>query len=71
MTQVTQAGVTGGNVVASKLVNFTYNGDGQFSTISRYAVLVQRPFTTGLMEERTPRNDGNITVQVAGKPAVP
>ena len=36
MTQVAQGDVAGGNAVASKLVNFTYNADGQFSTIDRY-----------------------------------
>jgi hypothetical protein len=29
----------GGNTVAAKLVNFTYNADGQYTTISRYANL--------------------------------
>ena len=39
MTSVQQAGVTGGVAVAPKLVNFSYNADGQFNTISRYADL--------------------------------
>jgi hypothetical protein len=38
-TQVTQQSQTGGNAVASKLVNFRYNGDSQFATIWRYADL--------------------------------
>src|SRR5207302_10796553 len=38
-TQVTQQNQTGGNAVASKRVDFTYNGDSQFATISRYADL--------------------------------
>jgi RHS repeat-associated protein len=37
MTQVAQSGVSGGNAVAEKRVDFGYNSDGQFSTISRYA----------------------------------
>jgi RHS repeat-associated protein len=39
MTQVTQSGVAGGNALADKRVNFNYNADGQFNTISRYADL--------------------------------
>ena len=39
MTQVSQSGVSGGDAVAAKLVNFSYNADGQFSSISRYADL--------------------------------
>ena len=38
-TQVKQQSQTGGNAVAPKLVNFTYNGDSQFVTIGRYADL--------------------------------
>ena len=39
MTQAAQSGVSGGNGVAPAMANFTYNADGQFSTISRYADL--------------------------------
>ena len=39
MTQVMQSGVTGGNAVAEKRVDFAYNADGQFNTITRYANL--------------------------------
>jgi RHS repeat-associated protein len=39
LTQVTQQGQTGGNTVAAKLVNFAYNADGLYVTISRYANL--------------------------------
>jgi RHS repeat-associated protein len=37
MIQATQAGVTGGSAVASKQVDLSFNPDGQFSTIARYA----------------------------------
>jgi hypothetical protein len=36
MTRVTQQGQTGGNAVATKRVDFAYNGLGQFTTIDRY-----------------------------------
>ena len=39
LTQVTQQGQTGGNTVTPKLVNFAYNADGLYTTISRYANL--------------------------------
>ena len=39
MTEATQAGVTGGNAVAPKQADLSYNADGQFSTIARYADL--------------------------------
>jgi hypothetical protein len=39
LTQVTQQGQTGGNSVAAKLVNFTYDHDGNVLTVSRYANL--------------------------------
>ena len=39
MTQVTQSGVSGGNAVAEKRVDFGYNADGQYGTITRYADL--------------------------------
>src|SRR5258708_18039836 len=39
MTQVTQQGQTGGNTVATKLVNFAFDHDGRVTTISRYANL--------------------------------
>ena len=39
MTQISQTGVSDGDAVADKLVTFTYNADGQFSTITRYADL--------------------------------
>ena len=39
LTQATQQGQTGGNAVAPKLVNFAYNADGLYTTISRYANL--------------------------------
>ena len=37
MTQETQAGVSGGDAVAGERVGFTYNTDGSFNTITRYA----------------------------------
>ncbi len=37
LTQVTQQGQTGGNSVAVKNVFLSYNGVGQYATISRYA----------------------------------
>src|SRR5258708_20879163 len=37
VTTVTQAQQTGGNSVAAKRVNFAYNTDGQYTSISRYA----------------------------------
>jgi len=37
VTQITQAQQTGGNSVAAKRVNFAYNADGQYTSISRYA----------------------------------
>jgi YD repeat-containing protein len=39
MTRVTQSGVSGGDAVAEKRVDFTYDADGQFSTIARYNAL--------------------------------
>ena len=39
ITQVTQQQQTGGNAVAAKRVDFTYNADGQYATINRYADL--------------------------------
>ena len=39
LTQVTQQGQTGGNTVAPKVVDFAYNADGLYTTISRYANL--------------------------------
>lgn len=39
LTQVTQAGQTGGNTVAPKRVDLTYQTDGQFDTITRYRAL--------------------------------
>ena len=39
MSQVTQSGVSGGDVVAEKSVTFTYDNLGEFSTITRYADL--------------------------------
>jgi RHS repeat-associated protein len=36
LTRVDQIGVSGGNTVAEKRVDFTYNVDGRFSTIARY-----------------------------------
>ncbi|MCX7429217.1 MAG: hypothetical protein NTW96_26770 [Planctomycetia bacterium] len=39
LTQVTQTSVTGGNAVADKRVDFTYNSAGQLETIARYADL--------------------------------
>ncbi len=39
MTQVTQAGVYGGNAVAEKRVDFSYNAAGQFTGIDRFADL--------------------------------
>jgi hypothetical protein len=37
LTTETQAQQTGGNSVAAKRVNFAYNADGQYTSISRYA----------------------------------
>ena len=39
MSQVTQSGVSGGDAVDPKRVDFTYDADGQFSTIDRCASL--------------------------------
>ena len=39
MTRVTQQGQSGGNVVAAKRVDLTYNAAGQWDTITRYANL--------------------------------
>ncbi len=39
LTQIKQHGVTGGNTVAEKRIDFTYNAVGQFTTINRYASL--------------------------------
>jgi RHS repeat-associated protein len=36
MTRITQQGQTGGNTLATKRVDFAYNGLGQFTTIDRY-----------------------------------
>jgi hypothetical protein len=49
----------GGNTVAAKLVNFTYNADGQYTTISRYANLA----ATQLVATSTYgyNSDGQIT----------
>ena len=59
LTQVTQQGQTGGNTVAPKLVNFAYNADGLYTTISRYANLA----ATQLVATSTYGYDadGNIT----------
>jgi RHS repeat-associated protein len=37
MLEVAQQGASGGNAVAAKRVDFTYNDDGQFSAITRHA----------------------------------
>ena len=39
LTKITQQGQTGGNSVAPKVVTLTYNADGQYSAINRYANL--------------------------------
>src|SRR5437868_15232049 len=39
VTQITQQGQTGGNTVAAKLVNFTFDHDGRLTVMSRYANL--------------------------------
>jgi YD repeat-containing protein len=37
MTQIIQQGAMGGNYIANKRVDLTYNAAGQFDTITRYA----------------------------------
>ena len=39
VTQIKQQGQTGGNSVAPKVVTLTYNADGQYSALNRYANL--------------------------------
>ena len=39
MTQVTQSGATGGDAVAEKRIDISYDAAGQFNTVSRYADL--------------------------------
>ena len=36
LTRLDQIGVTGGNTVSEKRVDYTYNAVGQFATIARY-----------------------------------
>jgi YD repeat-containing protein len=50
LTTETQAQQAGGNSVAAKRVNFAYNADGQYTSISRYADTTG----TNLVATRTP-----------------
>ena len=47
LTQITQSGATGGNAVAEKRVDYSYNDDATRATITRYADLAG---TTGVAE---------------------
>jgi hypothetical protein len=39
VTSIQQHGVTGGDAVAEKRIDFTYDADGQYATVTRYADL--------------------------------
>ena len=39
ITSIQQHGVTGGDAVAEKRIDFAYDADGQYATITRYADL--------------------------------
>ena len=59
MSQVTQAGVAGGDAVAEKSVTFAYDNAGEFSTISRYTDLAQTELVAASAYGYN--SDGNLT----------
>ncbi|MBI3838783.1 MAG: hypothetical protein HY288_12730, partial [Planctomycetia bacterium] len=60
-TSVQQSGQAGGNLVASKLVNFTYDAAGQLATVTRYAGLAGSPGPVVAASGYTFDPDGRLT----------
>ncbi len=67
MTGIEQHGVTGGNTVGTKRVDFTYDAAGQFDTISRYEDLTATSLVA--KSDYTFDNAGRLTDLTHSQPA--